>query len=209
MRRVLSATWYARFWSGTKRMSGDAQLVGDARGVRARAAAVRERFDVGVRVDVRHRREAAARGAQEVLALGDVVGVDLGERAQRAQARQVHGPLGRERVAALGHEAHAAEDDEARVEIARAHGQLEAVAHGVGDRLHLGHLVVVRGDEGVLLALEAADLVPEKLGARGVVGRDVAAAHEAVDASTRDMPIVYRARGRRRSLVTAFVDVAP
>ena len=55
------------------------------------------------------------------------------------------------------------------IEIARFHRQLEAVADEVGDRLDLGHLVVVGRDEGPLLALEPADLVPQPGDTRGLV----------------------------------------
>jgi hypothetical protein len=87
-----------------------------------------------------------ARRAQEVLPLGHVVGVHFRQRTERLQVRQVDRPFGRQRVAALGHEAHAAEHDQVGVDVARAHRQLEAVTDGVRDGLYLGHLVVVRGE---------------------------------------------------------------
>ena len=149
---------------GDEQQVRDPQPVGDARGVRAGAAGVRQRFDVGVGVDVGHRGEAAAGGAQELLALGDVVGVDLRQRAERVEAGEIDRTLGRQRVAPLGHEADAAEDHQRalrRSEIARLDRQLEAVTDEVGDRLDLGHLVVVGRDEGALFALEPADLVPQ------------------------------------------------
>ena len=99
---------------GDEQQVGDAQLVRDARRVRAGAAGVGQRLHVGVGVHVGHRREPAPRRAQELLPLGDVVGVDLGQRAERLQVGQIDRPLGRQRVAALGHEAHAAEHDQVR-----------------------------------------------------------------------------------------------
>ena len=56
---------------------------------------------------------------QELLPFGDVVGVDLGQRAERLQVRQVDRPLGRQRVATLGHEPDAAEHDQPGVDVAR------------------------------------------------------------------------------------------
>ena len=68
--------------------------------------------------------------------------------------------MGCERVAPFGHEADAAKDNELGIDVTRAYCQLEGITDGVGDGLHLGHLVIVRGYEGALLCLEATDLVP-------------------------------------------------
>ncbi len=160
---------------------GHAQPLGDARRVRAGAAGVRQRLHVGVRVDVRHRREAPPDRSQEILPLGDVIGVDLGERAERVQVRQVDGSLRRQRVAPLCHEAHTAEDHAIGVDVARAHRQLERITDDVGDRLHLGHLVVVRRNERALVALQPPDLVPQKFDASGVLDAHLSTLHQAIE----------------------------
>ena len=56
----------------------------------------------------------------------------------------------------LGHEVDAAEDDRLRVGRGGLAGEPERVADVVGHVLHLGHLVVVREDDGVALARERA-----------------------------------------------------
>ncbi len=65
-----------------------------------------------------------------------------------------HAAGGVEELDALAHEAHAREDDRVALQRLGEAGQVEGVAHVVGQRLGLGGDVVVREDHGVLLALE-------------------------------------------------------
>ena len=63
--------------------------------------------------------------------------------------------------------------------------QLEAVADDVGDRLDLGDLVVVRRDEGALLALQPPDLIPQPGDTRGLVLGQMPAPHQLVERHER------------------------
>ncbi len=66
--------------------------------------------------------------------------------------------LRREDRRGLGHEMHAAEDDDVGVGLGRFAREAERVADEIGDVLHFGALVVVREDDGVAVAGEALDL---------------------------------------------------
>jgi hypothetical protein len=101
------------------------------------------------------------------LPLAQLVGVDRRrERAACAQVGEENRLLGAEDHRRLGHEVDAAEDDRLGVGRRRLAGEAERVADVVRDVLHLGPLVVVGEDHGVLLRRESTDFVVES-GGRG------------------------------------------
>ena len=61
----------------------------------------------------------------------------------------------------LGHEVDAGEDDDVGVGPGRLAGETERVADVVGDVLDVGLLVIVREEDGVLLALQPLDLLEQ------------------------------------------------
>ena len=61
----------------------------------------------------------------------------------------------------LGHEVHAAEDDDLAVHGGSGPGELQGVPHEVGDLLDRPNLVVVGQDDGIPLLLESPDLFPQ------------------------------------------------
>ena len=73
-----------------------------------------------------------------------------------ARSGKQHRLLRRENRRGLGHEVHAAEDDDVGVGLGRLARETEGVADEIGDVLHLGALVVVGEDDGVAVAGEAA-----------------------------------------------------
>ena len=88
------------------------------------------------------------------------VGVDRrGERAAGGEIGKQHGLLRREDRRRLGHEVHAAEDDDVGVGLRRLAREAERIADEIGDVLHFGALVVVRENDRVALARELLDLV--------------------------------------------------
>ena len=120
--------------------------VDDLDRVAGRAAVVALRLHLGRRVDVRD--DDGARMLR--LPLAQLLGVDRrGERAAGGEIRQQHGLLRRQNRRRLGHEVHAAEDDDVGVGLRRLAGQAERVADEIGDVLDLGPLVVVREDDRV------------------------------------------------------------
>ena len=93
------------------------------------------------------------------LPLTEVLGVDRrGERAPRGEIGEEDSLVGREHRGGLGHEVHAAEDDDVGFRLGGFAGEPERVADEVRDILHFGALVVVRQDDGVPLAREGLDL---------------------------------------------------
>ena len=97
---------------GDEQDVGLPQSLGDLRRVRAGAAGVRQRLHVGVGVHVRHGREVAP-GARRNSCRSATSSASTSASEQSAsQVRQVDRPLGRQRVAALRHEPHAAEHDQ-------------------------------------------------------------------------------------------------
>ncbi len=111
-----------------------------------------ERLDVGAGVHVGHGYDVVGHagldeGVPGVLDLGDPGHV--GHRAPGRQVRQDHLLVrGREDVGGLGHEVHAAEDDELRLGTGRGvAGQLEGVAGDVREPDDLVALVVVAQHE--------------------------------------------------------------
>ena len=95
-------------------------------------------------------------------------GVDRrGERAAGGHVGKEYLFLRRENRCRLGHEVHAAEDDDIGVGLCCFTRETERVADEIGDVLHLGPLVVVREDDGVTHAGDAANLVVQ-LGESGL-----------------------------------------
>src|SRR5207302_10717594 len=89
------------------------------------------------------------------------------ERAAGAEVGEEDRLLRAEDRRRLRHEVHAAEDDGRRVGRRGLAREAERVADVIRDVLHLGALVVVREDHGVLLRCEGADFVVERSGGRG------------------------------------------
>ena len=107
------------------------------------------------------------------LPRAELLGVDRrGERAAGGEIGEQHRLLRREHRGRLGHEVHAAEDDDVGFRLRGFARQAERVADEVGDVLHLGALVVVRQDDGVALAGERLDLALQ-LGDQLFAGPDV------------------------------------
>ena len=138
------------------RVGGD--RVHDLDRVARRAAVVALGLHLGRRVDVRHDHRAGMLG----LPRAKLLGIDRGgERAARGEIGEQHRLLRREDRRRLGHEVHAAEDDDVGVRLGGLAREAERVADEVGDVLHFGALVVVREDDRVLLARERLDLTLE------------------------------------------------
>src|SRR5687768_13771976 len=92
-------------------------------------------------------------------------GIDRrGERASRRQIRQQYRLGWTENRRGLGHEMHAAEDDDIGFGLCRLTAQTERVADEVSDVLDFRTLVVVRQDDGVPCSRQLLDLS----GKRGV-----------------------------------------
>ena len=135
--------------------------------VARRAAVVALRLHLGGRVHVGH--DDRARVLR--LPLAQLLGVDRGgERAAGAEVGEEDRLLRAEDRRRLGHEVDAAEDDRLGVGRGRLAREAERVADVVRDVLHLGPLVVVGEDHGVLRGRESADLVVELGGGRGYSG---------------------------------------
>ena len=81
----------------------------------------------------------------------------VGEGAARAHVGHEHLACGVEDFGRLRHEVHAGEEDDVGLRFCGLAGQSEAVAHEVGHLLHFGQGVIMRQDDGVLLALQASD----------------------------------------------------
>ena len=133
-------------------------VLDDLHGVAGGAAAVAFGFHFGGGVDVADdfgagvlRLELAELRARE----------HVGHGAAGAGVGHEHRLAGIEDGGGLGHEMHAAEDDDVGVDFGGLAGEFEGVAGEVGDVLHVGHLVVVREDDGVALGGEAAQFLLE------------------------------------------------
>ena len=94
------------------------------------------------------------------LPLAKLLGVDRrGERAAGGEIGQQDALVRRENRRGLGHEVHAAEDDDLGLGLRGLASQAERVADEVGDVLHFGALVVVRENDRVPLLGERADSI--------------------------------------------------
>src|SRR5207248_5046871 len=101
------------------------------------------------------------------LPVAELLGVDRGgERAAGAEIGEEDRLLRTEDRRRLGHEVDTAKDDRLRVGRGRLARKAERVADVVRDVLHLGALVVVGEDHGVLRGCEGANFVVES-GGRG------------------------------------------
>ena len=127
----------------------------DLHGVGAGAAYVRFRLDGRRRVHVGHHHGVGVLS----LELAQARHRDhVRHGAARALVRHEHRLLRREDDGRLGHEVHAAEQDDLVLVALGDAGQLQRVAGVVGGVLHLGALVVVGQDHGVALGGEPAQL---------------------------------------------------
>ena len=149
-----------RCWSGRKKHLGVGLLLerplqrhlGVGRRADGAAVAAAERLDVGRGVHVGHRYDAVGDAGLGQRVPGVLDLVDPGHVGHRAAGRQVGQDhlLARagQDVGRLGHEVHAAEDDELRLGPAgRVAGELERVAGDVGELDDLVALVVVAEHE--------------------------------------------------------------
>ena len=123
-----------------------------------RAAVVALRLHLGRRVHVRD----DDRAGMLRLPFPQLLGVDRRcERTAGSEVGQQHRLLGAEDHGRLGHEVDAAEDDRLRLGRSGLAREAERVADVVRDVLHLGALVVVGQDHGVLRRGERADFLVE------------------------------------------------
>ncbi len=125
---------------------------GVGRGADRAAVTADERLQGGRRVHVGDRDEPldVGDGAERLPCLLDLVQVGhVGHRAAGVEVREDHLlVVGGQHVGRLGHEVHAAEDDELGLgPFLGEHGQPVGVAAGVGPLHHLVSLVVVAEDE--------------------------------------------------------------
>ena len=105
---------------------------------------------------------------------GEVVGrATLGERAGGLHVRKQDLARWNEDFGGLGHEVHAAEDDDVVVALLRFLGQRKAVADVIGEFLYLVALVVVAEDDGVLFAFQAEYLLFQLLVCHDVLRFDL------------------------------------
>ena len=93
-----------------------------------------------------------------------VGGTAVGEGAARLEVGDHDGLVGIEDLGRLGHEVDAAEGDHFAVGLLGGLGQLEGIAHHVGEVLELVLLVVVGEDDRVALALELENRLFEVFG---------------------------------------------
>ena len=121
-------------------------------GVAAGAYKVAEGLDFSRAVDVAYHHVVGVLG----LELGKVVGLAaLGQRAAGFHVGQQHLAARVENLGRLGHEMHAAEDNDVGRGLLGPLCQRQAVAYVVGKLLYLVTLVVVTQYHGVFLALQA------------------------------------------------------
>ncbi len=133
-------------------------------GVARRAAVVGQRFHLGRRVHVGDDDGSRILGfpAPKV-----VRGDRRRERTTGLEVGKQHRLVGGEDRGRLGHEVHAAEQDDVGVGGCGLAGKTEGVADVVGDVLDLGDLVVVGEDHGVALARRAHEGGPTSLPGTG------------------------------------------
>ena len=123
--------------------------------VPARHDPIAERLHLRGTVDVGHRLERAAVGAEPLLvALQFVRRARVHEAAPGLEVGQQHRLRRVQHLGGFGHEEHAAEHDHRRIDLGGLAGELQAVAGDVGERLDLALLVVVGQDGGPELLLE-------------------------------------------------------
>ena len=82
----------------------------------------------------------------------------FGQRAGGAQVGQEHFLAGTENLIGLSHEVHAAHHNDVGIGLGGFLGQGQAVAHKVRHILNVAFRVIVRHDDGLLLAAQAAYL---------------------------------------------------
>jgi len=88
-------------------------------------------------------------------------GDHVGHGAPGAGVGHQHGLVRIQDRRGFGHEMHAAEHDDGGVDFGGLAGEFEGIAREVGDVLHVGHLVVVREDDGLAFDLEFLDFGDE------------------------------------------------
>ena len=169
----------------------------DLHGVGAGAADVGQRLDRRRGVDVADHDRARVLGLERLQPLH----VDhVGHGAAGAHLGQDDRPVGSQDGRRLGHEVHAAEHDHPGRRGRRLAGQTQRVAQDVGHVLHFRALVVVRQDDGLLLAGQPADL---RLHAEWSM---------ACDLDARSADVVTRRclrRGQRRTCLVSAPEPEP
>ena len=148
---VFEATYFARYSSGRKITRGCAQRFHDLHRVAAGDADVGLGLHFGRRVDVRDDRRAGIALAQQPH-VG--AGNRFGERTAGSQIGNEHRLVRVDELRGLGHEMHAAENDDVGIGLGRFHCERQRVSDDIGDRIeNFRNLIVVREYDRVAFAL--------------------------------------------------------
>ena len=137
----------------------DDRLVGrnrlyDLQGIGRGAAHIRQGFHPDRSIDVRNHLVAGI-FRLESRESGRIA--RFCQRTSRFEIRKQHLLFRREHLGRLCHEMHAGEEDDPGVGLLRLDGERQRIAQEIGYFLHFGQRIVVRQDNGVLLAFEPLD----------------------------------------------------